>query len=387
MRGWLLAGRLLIVARCGELGLDLERAWEALVADRAAAARVLAEVKRWNARRRSTVFASSATIVTGNLRTGAFAAVADNVREAVFAALAPGTDVYWLVSDAPRFVAEDVTKALTRWGPTVARAFVEFGDLALYEHIETNCSVSRDVEAAFDLRACLPARSQFFSMARAWTLIVDEERRRGSPYAWILRVRPDMVHKKPLPPLREWQRAPPAAYLDGWRWFRNCSSASRCTCFCAGDRYGVVARSLAPIVFGVAADLLRDHGCSPTRRCPRQFLENDQVACYAGTQHLFPECILGAALLEAGLDPDRDIRKLHSGDLLSCGPDTPGPHAGRLRSPDTEPCAAAYWRHESHRQELGASIADKPIPPVKPHALPFWHHHHHAGAGPQWLTA
>lgn len=374
-------------ARLGELMSDAERLGrEARGMDQAAKLRIAEEVRMWNKRLGKTrPLAATATLVTGYLRTGRFEAVASNVRESVFAALGSRTDVFWIVADAPRLVEGKISETLTRWGPNVARAVVELADMLLYERIEANCSASVDTSVRFELRACLPARSQFLAMARAWTLIVDSERQRDRYYSWIVRIRPDMIHKKPLPPDTDWTRAPRAAYLDGWRWFRNCSAASPCTCFCAGDRFGVVARTLASAVFGIAARLLQRRGCSPTDRCPRQFLEPDQHFCYANTRHLYPECILGSALLDAGLDPYKDVKRLPAGDILSCGPSRlPAPtntndsdsnianHRSYYRSPDNEPCLAAYWRHESHRLELGQSIDDRPIPPVKTKIIPFW---------------
>lgn len=356
-------------------------------ADQVAKQRVLESVKGWNKRRRKSAMqqqAKTATVVTGFLRAGRFESVAANIRDSIFSAMAPGTtDVFWMISDAPRLVDGTALQTLDWWGPQISHAFVEFTNAALYRRIETNCSLARDESVSFQLRSCLPARAQFLAMARAWTLVVEAENKQQKVYEWILRIRPDMVHKKQLPSLDTWTSAPKLAYLDGWRWFRNCSAASHCTCFCAGDRFGIVSRKIAPIVFGIAATLLKDEGCSPSARCPRHFLEDDQDACYKSTIHMFPECILGAALLQAGLDPSRDLRKLHSGDLISCGSPMP-PIAGDAkeqrvkihRTSDDEPCQAAYWRHERHRQELGPSLMDHPIPGVKKKIVPFWEEHY-----------
>ena len=303
----------------------------------------------------------TAVIVAGHLRTGIFKEVQENIRESIFQSLG-GTDIYWILSD--QGVAVPVVKAILEGWGFIRNVKIDVVDKDLYHSIETNCSHTLDVGVS--LRDCRPARTPFLAIAAAFHRILQNEKLHHHRYSWILRLRPDMVYKKRLPDLGSWPSKKKVAYLDGWHW-QPCGNS---TCFCVGDRFAIVHRSLADSVFGVATSYLHHRGC---------------IGHCSYYTHLIPECALGTALLDAGLDPERQIKKLFSGDLLSCGPNTTSPQIMRRNSsssnpdvvvsqrlPDTVPCDAPYWRPTGRRKHLGPSLKAQPLPPLKQRPVEFW---------------
>mmetsp|Transcript_14635 Transcript_14635/g.47655 ORF Transcript_14635/g.47655 Transcript_14635/m.47655 type:complete len:420 (+) Transcript_14635:62-1321(+) len=327
-------------------------------------------------------FSRTAVLVAGQVRTGIFAAVQANIREAVFAPL-QGTDLFWVVSETPPEPVEAWIGAVLRgWGgPALLRnVFLDFWSPADARAVEARSRRATDPRNGASLRDCRPARAPFLAIAAGFRRLLRAEADDAARYEWILRIRPDMVHSKRLPELDAWPFSSSrikgghhrAAYVDGWRWAR----VGNCSCFCAGDRFAVVHRDLAAVVFQVADDFLDDflddapHDVSKRRRrqkeCPDLVVGEN---CYRPETHLIPECAFGAALVEAGLDPDRHVRRLHSGSLLSCGPTN---KTTTHRATDAEPCEAPYWRPTGRRKDLAASLRDKPIPPLKSQPAIFW---------------
>ena len=328
----------------------------------------------------------SAVVLSGYLRTGVFEDVVANWRRLILEPLG-GCDLFWPVAEAEATAAVVVKKTLRALRGSVAHATVAVADEARFKRLERNCSGTVDATAnGAKLRNCLPLRAQFFGLGVAFSRVAARETMLGATYEWVLKIRGDMIHARPLPPVETWNDAPRAVYLDERSWQEPCSKGrSPCRCLCVGDRFIIAPRALAPTVFGVADRALADDGCASISRCPRTFRGaaaagggGDQAACYpAAETRLFPECLLGAALLTAGLD-DAQIKLGPVGTLLSCGPDpdeAAGADAGddRHRAGDDAAgdCAAAYWRSPANRLELAESLRDRPIPPPRP-PKPFW---------------
>lgn len=335
---------------------------------------VAAAVAAFNERAASDVAAPrtpSAVILSGYLRTGIDGAVVANWRETILEPLRP--DLFWSVSESEARAAVIVPATLRAIAGAARRATVLFADEDRFKRLERNCSATADASANnVSLRNCLPHRAQFFAFGVAWARVVARERAAGARYAWVLKIRGDMVHARPLPPIDAWAAAPRAVFLDGTAWQAPCSHArSRCGCLCVGDRFIVAARERAAAVFGVADAVLAAGGCAATDSCPRVFRGNTtpgQAECYPGpATRLFPECLLGSALLAAGLAGD-DLRPLPSGTILSCGP---AGNASDHRTADADDRGCVpHWRSGS-RKDLGEGISARPIPPLRP-AKHFW---------------
>jgi len=366
--------------------------------------------RRWNAPGENDE-AKTATIVAGHIRTGKFEQVQINVRESIFEPLGT-TDLYWIVSDSALSVEDKILTTLQRWGGIrrIVSVWLDFVNDEEVKTIEHDCVEKIDIKIGLSLRECRPARPQFIAMAMAWRAVIAAENKRRLTYDWILRLRTDMVYKKKLPPYTTWNAAPRAIYLDGWRWFVNCSKSTSCTCFCVGDRFGIVHRSLAHHVFATALDLLQNQGCKSLTRCPSLFKEppdsqcfnksskvkkkqrkrktsgNKQNKCFLHDKsHLYNECILGSMLIEAGLNPYTQIKKLFSGDLISCG--SGNSTVSRFYSPtnktfrisdDAGTCEIPYWRPPGRKNEISQSIFEKPIDHPKEKPTLFWLDHHHS---------
>ena len=84
-------------------------------------------------------------------------------------------------------------------------------------------SIQTDRVAFYRAGDCRPARAQFLGLAAAWRRVVAHEAAVGRLYAWVLKIRGDQAHARPLPPVAQWDAAPQAIYLDGVAWQRPCS--------------------------------------------------------------------------------------------------------------------------------------------------------------------
>lgn len=312
---------------------------------------------------------ATAVILSGYLRTGAIPVIRDAWRDRVLAPLG-GCDLFWLASESALRVSELAPPLLASWSGIVRYVRVAGANRDVFDAVERNCSAVAGAGAREPpQRNCLPARAQFFNTAAAFALVRAREAALKAQYAWVLKIRGDMVPSAPLPGVGTWVKAPAAAaYFDGVFYHAACSHGrSPCGCLCVGDRYVIAHRSHAAAVFEAAARFLGARGCAADERCPS--LDGD--ACYPSPAvRLFPECLLGEALRSAGLVDGTTIRGLASGPIFSCGPANESLAAAH-RSNDDSPCGAPYWRSSSGRTELQKSLAARPLPPPKS-AKPFW---------------
>eukprot|EP00965_Chrysotila_dentata_P200824 6180203-Pleurochrysis_carterae.AAC.1 len=99
------------------------------------------------------------------------------------------------------------------------------------------------------------------SLVRCRRLLKLREQVRGARFAYVMRLRPDMVFKYPLPPLHHWPRAQAPTlftdYITCGLVGSNCGPSPTCPPsilrqhgLCADDNFGFMSRSVARVYFG-----------------------------------------------------------------------------------------------------------------------------------------